>query len=44
MTAYKSVQETNRTADPVVKLAAHEAGGRVRALDRKSTRLNSSHT
>jgi hypothetical protein len=32
MTAYKSVQETNRTAEPVVKLAAHEAGGRVRVL------------
>lgn len=32
MTAYKSVQETNRTAEPVVKLAAHEAGGRLRVL------------
>ena len=32
MTAYKSTQETNRTAEPVVKLAAHEAGGRVRVL------------
>ena len=32
MTAYKSVQETNRTAEPVVKLAAHDSGGRVRAL------------
>lgn len=32
MTAYKSVQETNRTADPAIKLATHEAGGRVRAL------------
>ena len=32
MTAYKSVQETNRTAEPVVKLAPHEAGGRVRVL------------